>query len=1105
MTNLAAVVSAFGAATKRKLANKAASGAPEDQLRAPLEALVADLAGLTGLPSRAVALVGESTLEHLSTRPDYAVSVSNALVGFIEIKAPGKGADPRRFSDEHDKKQWSKLKTLPNLVYTDGNAFSLWQNGDLQGSVVRLEGDVETVGSALAAKPDLLALFSSFLSWQPIQPRSAKQLAQTSARLCRLLREEVAEELGRNNPGLTSLAEEWRDLLFPDASDEQFADGYAQAVTFGLLVARVRGIDLSKGLDEAASQLRKSSSLIGTALRLLIDNPDIKDALKTSLGTLSRVLNVVDWPTITKGDPEAWLYFYEDFLEVYDNDLRKRTGSYYTPPEVVNAMVRLTDEALRSPELFNRPEGLAAPSVTICDPAVGTGTFLLGVLNRIAASVEEDQGAGAVPGAISAAADRIFGFELQFGPFAVAQLRLIAEMQSLIGNGARKKVPTPQLYVTDTLGDPYAAETQFSAMVAPIGESRKQANKIKRETPITVVIGNPPYKNMAAGRGGWIEDGSSGRDAAMNRWMPPAAWGLGTHAKHLKNLYVYFWRWATLKVFGSGWEKATGYKDTDRSGIVCFITVAGFLNGPGFQKMREDLRRDCAAIWVIDCSPEGHQPDVPTRIFQGVQQPVCIVLAARTPNKDREAPAQLRFTLLPEGRRETKFEALAKLSCKGRFWLDGPSGWRDPFLPEQEGAWARFASLNELFVYDGSGVMPGRVWIIAPDVASLESRWSRLVREKGAAKREELFHPHEGGDKTSTKPATKGLKGHEARLEPVSADTKPVVRPVRYAFRTLDRQWIIPDNRLINRPNPTLWDAHSGRQVYLTALEAHPPSSGPAASFAGLIPDLHHYKGNFGGRAFPLWRDADAKAPNIKPALLAYLAKTYGTSVSAEDVMAYIAAVLAHPAFTARFQKDLVRPGLRVPLTADAALFAKTTALGREVVWLHTYGERFADPKAGRSLGAPRLPKDKAPSIPKDGAIPGAPEPLPDDMHYDAAKRRLHIGRGFVDNVPPEVWAYEVSGMNVLRQWFSYRKADRSRPIIGDRRKPSPLGDIQPEHWPHEYTSDLMDLLHVLGGLIAVESSQAALLDEILAGRLLDHTVLSDAGALTAEQVANGT
>ena len=164
----------------------------------------------------------------------------------------------------------------------------------------------------------------------------------------------------------------------------------------------------------------------------------------------------------------------------------------------------------------------------------------------------------------------------------------------------------------------------------------------------------------------------------MDFWLPPAEWGVSANAHHLKNLYVYFWRWATLKVFGSGWHEATGEPNEDRYGIVCFITVAD-LNGPGFQNMRRELRRDCSDIWVIDCSPEGHQPDVPTRIFQGVQQPVCIVLAARSANKDRDVPSRMRYLVLPTGKREEKFAALAKLSLAGGAWEDGATGWRDPF------------------------------------------------------------------------------------------------------------------------------------------------------------------------------------------------------------------------------------------------------------------------------------------------------------------------------------------------------------------------------------------------------------------------------------------
>lgn len=219
--------------------------------------------------------------------------------------------------------------------------------------------------------------------------------------------------------------------------------------------------------------------------------------------------------------------------------------------------------------------------------------------------------------------------------------------------------------------------------------------------------------------------------------------------------------------------------------------------------------------------------------------------------------------------------------------------------------------------------------------------------------------------------------------------------------------------------------------------------------------------------------------------------------------MAYIAAVMANPAFTVRFQSDLVQPGLRFPITADAKLFSEAVALGDEVVWLHCYGERFADPAANRPKQAPRLPKESAPTIPVSGAIPSAPEQLPDTMEYDSAARRLKVGKGYVENVTPEMWAYKVSGKQVLWQWFSYRRCDRSRPIIGDRRPPSPLDSIQPEGWLPEYTTDLLDLLNVLGRLIALEPKQADLLNRICAGPLRSAEELRAAGAFAKPKAAS--
>lgn len=1094
---LADAISRFGAALKSKLSGTGMAGAPEDQLRAPLEHLMADMAEILLFKPGHVVAIGETTLSALKTRPDYAVKVSNALVGFIEVKAPGKGADPRKFKDEHDRDQWAKLKSLPNLMYTDGNAFSLWRDGKLYGELMRLEGDVETSGNKLAAPPGLERLFSDFLRWDPIAPSSPRALAEVSARLCRLLRDEVTEQLALGTPALTDLASDWRWLLFPEATDEKFADGYAQAVTFGLLMARAQGANLADGFDRVARDLAKTNTVIGAALRVLTDNFDGQEALKTSLGTLTRVIGVVDWAAIGKGDPEAWLYFYEHFLEVYDNTLRKQTGSYYTPPEVVTAMVRLVDEALSDPNRFGVSKGLASAEVTLADPAMGTGTYLLGVLRRIAETTKADQGAGAVPGVIEHALKRIIGFELQFGPFAVAQLRLLAEVTDLMKLQGQALAGLPlRLEVTDTLSNPYEEQEHIPQILKPLAESRRRANEIKRTEPITVVIGNPPYKEKAKGKGGWVEAGrnvvtESGaivthEEAPLKQWMPPPNWGVGTHTKHLRNLYIYFWRWATWKVFGDG--GVAPQASPDRRGIVCFITVAGFLNGPGFQKMRDDLRRTTDEIWVVDCSPEGHQPKVGTRIFQGVQQPVCIVLAARTGKTNANEPARVHFRSLPAGRRQEKFAALATLALDGAGWVDCPLDWRAPFLPAAIGAWATYAALDDLFLYNGSGVMPGRTWVIAPDRQTLDQRWNKLIAETDPQRKEVLFHPHQAdgelGDRHSGKFLTHGLTGHEHRASSVAQDKEKVVKPLLYGFRSFDRQWIIPDNRLLNRPNPTLWDRHSVRQVYLTAPHDRTPTNGPAITFTVLIPDLHHYNGR-GGRAFPLWADAAGKTPNLQTGLIGLLAQGYSASVSAENIFAYIAAIVSHPGYVTRFATDLVQPGLRVPITADAKLFAEAVKLGREVVWLHSFGERFAAPTEGRPANAPRMPDGKRPQVPEDGAIPSAADTMPETISYNVTARRLHVGAGHIDNVPPEVWNYQVSGKQVLTQWFSYRGRDRTRPIIGDRRPPSPLGDIQPQVWLSEYTTELLDVLNVLGRLVMLEAKQTDLLERICAGPII--------------------
>ena len=246
-------------------------------------------------------------------------------------------------------------------------------------------------------------------------------------------------------------------------------------------------------------------------------------------------------------------------------------------------------------------------------------------------------------------------------------------------------------------------------------------------------------------------------------------------------------------------------------------------------------------------------------------------------------------------------------------------------------------------------------------------------------------------------------------------------------------QWIIPDSRVINQPNPKLWEIRSGHQVYLTALARTSPKNGPALTVTGAIPDLDHYNGR-GGRIFPLWADASASISNVRPKLLSFLSSRWEKEVGPDALAAYVVAVAAHPAFTKRFRTDLATPELHIPLTADRSIFEDAVRIGRRVIWLQTFGDRMVDPSDGRPGGPPRMPHDRAPTIPKDGAVPQDESGMPDSIDYDASKKRLLVGKGFVENIESAVWKYEVSGQAGANPVVQLQKKE---PRTADNRGPS--------------------------------------------------------------------
>jgi len=1052
----------FAESVKAKLSSLT-PGEPEDQLRGPFERFMEDAAGALGWK---VDCTGETRLPGRLGKPDYAVHLNKLLAGYAELKAPGVGADSRRFTG-HNREQWKRFQALPNLLYCDGNEWALYREGVPEGEIIRLSGDIAAHGRRAVAPDDAEAierLLREFLSWQPFIPTDRKGkidlkgFAGLLAPLCRMLRDDVTDALKDPNSPLVQLARDWRQLLFPDAPDEQFADGYAQTVAFALLLGRSEGAD-PLTLDSAEKALAAQHSLLSRALQVLTD-PGARADISASLNLLLRVIAAAPTATLT-GPEDPWLYFYEDFLAVYDARLRKDAGAYYTPIEVVRAQVRLIDDLLVN--RLGKTLGFADPGVVTLDPGAGTGTYLLGVIEHALRKVEAEQGAGAVPGQASTLASNLHGFELMVGPYAVAELRV---SRALRNRGATLPKDGPHVYLADTLESPDARPVQYPLFFKPIAEQRAKALDVKCNVPVIVCLGNPPYDRHEAAAldnqartGGWVRwgDHGNGNGAILRDFLGPAvAAGHGVHIKNLYNLYVYFWRWALWKVFEQ--ETARG------PGVVSFISASSYLDGDAFCGMREHLRRLCDEIWILDLGGEGRGTRKSDNVF-AIQTPVAIAVAVRRGKPKKDRPAAVHYSRI-EGTREAKLAALSAVADFASVkWTRCSDGWQAPFRPSGKGRYFDWPLLTDLMPWQHSGLQFKRTWPICPDPETLGTRWRALLRSRDL--RAAFKETRDRKVNAEYPPLVQTEERKRSLSEASRSSTLPRIE--RYAYRSFDRQWVLADNRLGDFLRPDLWRVHGQRQAYLTSLFSQPLGNGPALTSSAVMPDLDHFRGSYGAKAaIPLYRNAAATEPNVLAGLLDLLGKAYRRKVTPEEFLAYIYSLLAQPAFTARYAKELETRELRVPITKDTALFAKVRDAGARLLWLHTYGERFV-PK-GKQHG--HIPSGAAKCV---KAVPGDPADYPDSFNYSDATQTLHVGDGQFRPVAREVFDFEVSGLKVVQSWLKYRMKK------GAGKKSSPLDDIRPERWPSQFTTELLELLWVLEATVEGYPEQARLLEAVTA------------------------
>ncbi|MCX4477570.1 N-6 DNA methylase [Streptomyces cellulosae] len=1074
------IVSEFGATCKQALLH----GQKEAAIRRAVETLLVDAASALGLQT---VLHAEVAIDAHRIRPDLAVRIgklSHNIVGYVELKSPDKSVIHPSGLNPRDRRQWEGMAKLPNLIYTNGQTWIMYRSGRQKGDTIHLEGDLRTAGSRLrvpvASEAAFESMLTEFFSWQPNPLRSMREVVAQVAPLCTLLRDAVHDRLDaearlpRHRRLFTELTSNLEVDLFPTTDDRDkraaFADRYAQSVTFALLLASSDAADghnstLAKvSLHDVGRRLGVEHSVMGRALQILTDQ--VEGHFRDSLDMLVRVIDAIDWPSAQTAEPGFHIHLYEHFLQAYDPDLRKDSGTYYTPAPLTEEMIRLVDEVLIT--TLGRPDGFADPGVSIIDPAMGTGTFLTGIIDLVARKQAEGGNDGFRAESVQELADRLIGFEKQMGAFAVAQMRVGQMLRSL---NARVRLRDMRLHLADTLADPWRPSelfTRYGALWGPLRDDAEAASLIQRDGRITVVIGNPPHREQAEGQGGWIEKGSPDRGGP-----PLDAFRLhgaaGVYENKLKSLCTYFWRWATHKVFDQ--------HNDHRHGVVCFVSTGGFIRGAGFQGMRSYLRRTCTEGWVIDLTPETKRPPLNSRFFPGVQQELAIAIFVREQGERQDQLAPVHYTAV-HGTRRDKEKQLHDLHINGPDWLTSRPAEYAPFTPASHSGWDEFPALTDLIPWRKPGIKPNRNWVFSPSRTTLRRRWDRLLHERDHSAQKALFK--ETGDRALSQQAPQ-IPGHPHPPTLLLDEQCPCPTPVRIARRALDRQWLIPDGRVIDRPRPELWQAAIDGQVFVVEQHSQRLRTGPALLFTALIPDMHYFNGN-GGRVLPFLH-ADG-TPNITPGLLRHLANSYGLrKVLPEDLVAYIAAVTAHPTFTEHYADDLNTPGVRIPLTAASSLWQEAVSLGHHILWASTFGVRCISPDDGRPAGTSNWWRRLYPEITYAREV--APGALPSTITYDSEREHLVIEGGVFTGVTPRMRDYTTGGRNVLDSWIAYRSNRATGKITSE------LDRERPDHWEHAWSRELVEILAVLRHLTALEPKQAHLLDRIVAAPLIDVTELT--------------
>ncbi len=758
-------------------------------------------------------------------------------------------------------------------------------------------------------------------------------------------------------------------------------------------------------------------------------------------------------------------YFYEPFLEAFDPDLRKQLGVWYTPSEVVRYMVAQVDRALKDD--LGVADGLAAENVYVLDPCCGTGAYLAEVLRRIAGNLE-GQGLGALAGARvkRAALERVFGFELMPAPFVVAHLQVGLAMQALDAPLAEDGTERAQVFLTNALTgwEPTEREKQLVAF-PELEEERDRAERVKRDRPILVILGNPPY-NGFAGVAMDEERELSEAYRSTKRVRRPEGQGLN-------DLYVRFFRMAERRI-----AEKTG------QGVVCFISNYSWLDGLSFTGMRERYLEAFDVVRidnlhgdriVSEYAPDGRTSETMFALpgqSPGIKVGTSIALLSKS-GTGASASGRALYRDFDQARAVDRRQAMLRS-------LDAPdidSGYSalKPSLrlglplklaAVSEG-WFDWPALPELFPAHFPGVKTSRNgFLVDTDLDRLKARIADYF--DSTLSHEEIARRYPPAMKDATRFDARTVR--DALLKRGGPDAAGFVR---HAYRPFDIRWLYweKDTKLLDEKRADYKPhAFEGNLWLSAARHLRKEEMEPQAYVTAHMGSLHLIER--GANLFPIWlRDDDlggngegARRVNLSEAAHCYL-KRLGLGV--DDLFHHVLAVLHDPAYREANAGALRMEWPRIPLPGwpdggsddTAATLARSAERGRALAALldpetpvpgvttgtlrpeaaaiavptTTHGRNMTGDDFALTAGWGHLGPGGAvmpgqgraterPYTPEERAALGDTLPTLGATTFDVSLN----ANAFWRNIPANVWRYKLGGYRVLKKWLSYRE----RPLL---------------------------------------------------------------------------